>query len=445
MAPNLRQSIGILKMSTEELVTYIHEQIGTNFMLEIDEMDDYYKNQNSINLFRYEGQALYMNSTGHFEDFYCEDEENNVYDFSNNKHIFDVSLKESLEFQLHISGLNENELEIGEALIDSIDENGFLETDIFDIACLFNTSEETVQFVLEIMQTFEPSGVFARDIKECLIIQLRRVNRLDYDTLRIIESFLEELAQGKIQAISKKTGIVVDKVLEIYNNIKQMEPKPGNSYYDNRPIKYIIPDIVITRGIHDFKILFNDCNIPSLKLNNDYLIFSKDCENQFRDLINKNYKEAKWLIKCIEQRRNTILKIVETILRKQIEFFCGDKSFIKPLSLKTIANDIGIHESTVSRAIQGKYLQCERGIFGLKYFFSQNAYKIPEKIEQNISSHSVKEILKTVIESETKTNPLSDSEVETVLKMKDIPISRRTVTKYRNEMGIPDASKRKRI
>lgn len=437
--PQLKQALEILKMSSEQLSEYIKKQLVTNPVLEIDENEDSSTDDRSM----FESlQKLDYDSNWENEQTNYSSDFNDISSFVVDKKSVHLSLEEYLLFQLHTSKLDKRQVLIGEYLINSINENGYLTIELSEIAALLNVSVLEVQKVLEYLQSFDPPGVFARDLKECLLIQLKQMNKLDCDIKKIINSHLEDLGENRIPAIAKSTGLSIKKINEIYNFIKTLNPKPGKLLCVEASVNYIVPDVIVKKVGNELEIIINKDVLPSLRINKYYKdIMSNninDCSSKF---IKKSISDAEWLIRCIEQRFNTLRNIVESIVAIQRDFFIKGKHYLKPLTLKDISKNAGVHESTVSRAIRGKYIQCSWGVFELKYFFSK---KIPNKSGRGVSSEIIKNILKNVIDSEDKLKPLTDGEITKLLTSRGMKVSRRTVAKYRMELGLPEAGKRKR-
>lgn len=284
-----------------------------------------------------------------------------------------LSLREHLLLQLHTSELDENQVYIGEYLIDNIDENGYLTIDLSEAARYFNVSISKVNKVLEHMQTFDPPGICARNLKECLLIQLKQINNTDKNIVNIVNNHLDALAAGKFDEVVEKTGLNKKVVGDIFNYIKTLEPKPGREFYDSYDIKYIIPDIIVNKLENKFEVQVNDDSIPFVGINEYYLkILEADVSSEVKKFIKSRIDNAKWLIKCLEQRKDIVKKIAECIVRKQFKFFEKGEKFISPVTIKEIAEEIEMHESMVGSAINGKYVQCVWGVFEMKFFLDKS-------------------------------------------------------------------------
>ncbi|MCG4582749.1 RNA polymerase factor sigma-54, partial [Anaerosalibacter bizertensis] len=305
-----------------------------------------------------------------------------------------------------------------------------------------HVSLERVEKVLLQIQTFDPVGVGARDLKECLIIQLKDRKIDDENAYRIVEDYLEDVAHNRLLKMSKELGIELKKVQDICDYIKTLEPKPGRCFSgDVEEVKYITPDITLRYLDGEYIIILNDITAPRLNINRFYReLMSKSDDPNIIEFLTDKLNSAMWVIKSIEQRRMTIYNVVESILKFQKDFFERGEKALKPLTLKDVADDIGVHESTVSRATNGKYIQTPRGLFELKYFFTSGV----TSGKGDVSATSIKAMIRDLIEKEDPKKPLSDQKISNILKGKSISISRRTVAKYRDEMDIPSSSIRRR-
>ncbi|TYQ12940.1 UNVERIFIED_CONTAM: RNA polymerase RpoN-/SigL-like sigma 54 subunit [Acetivibrio alkalicellulosi] len=432
LTPQLRLALEILKMNVEELTEYIQNETETNPALDLS----YDSPESQEHIF-----PMSIETRRYLE------KNHEIFDFLNDttvdKSTLNMSLKEHLLIQLHTLTLSPNDIEIGEFLIDNVDENGYLTISLFESVSFLNSPLKKVEKVLKLLQTFEPSGVCARDLKECLSIQVTQMDIKDEKVIDIINNDLDDLAQNKISAIAKKNRLTKDRVVEILNFIKSLEPKPGRAFCDYHQIKYIIPDVVVSRVHDDFEVYINDEAIPSINISGYYKNVLKEDKNneeidvEARKFIQSKIDKVNWLIRCIEQRRNTLLKISQCIVLKQKDFFRNGKKSLKPLTMKELAEEISVHESTVSRSVSGKYIQCNWGVFEMKYLFIS-------KISGTVTTGEyIKTKVKEIINSEDKKVPLSDNDITKMLIRDGIQISRRTVSKYRIEMNIPSSAKRK--
>ncbi|MCX7747254.1 MAG: RNA polymerase factor sigma-54 [Clostridia bacterium] len=437
LTPQLKQALEILRMNSQELMEYIEDEMETNPVLEFADQDDSLDEINyPVEAEQHDWEYESASSISLREDRF------DLESLAADKYTLKLSLKEHLLFQLHTSDLNEKETMMGEYMIDNLDDDGYLTISLSQIAKFFNIPSDKVANVLKNVQKFDPPGVFARDLKECLMIQVKSMDHAHEDILKVIQLYLDDLASNKLAYVAKKMGLSVEKVAEIFDFIKSLEPRPGREFYNGDDVKYIVPDIMIRNIRNKFEVVINEDAIPLLNINLYYKeIVHKDINIEARKFIQTKMDSAAWLIRCLEQRKVTLRKVAECILNKQLAFFESGVRAIKPLTMKAVANEVDMHESTVSRTVNGKYIECQWGIFEMRYFFTG---KLNNQQGDEISVENIKLMLKNLIKSEDKRNPLSDHELTELMKKEGVQISRRTVAKYRIEMGILNTNKRKR-
>jgi RNA polymerase sigma-54 factor len=353
------------------------------------------------------------------------------------------SFTDQLISQLRIVTDDEQTIAIGDYIIGSLDESGYLTCDLEEVAQTFDISVEDVDRVLEIIQGFDPPGVGARNLQECLLIQLDARGEGDSVAAKIIRDHFDEFKQKKYLEIAKKLKIPVQEVQNQCKLIGSLDPKPGLEVVAEEP-KYVIPDLVVENVDGKYVVYLNDKNIPRLRVSQSYhdelLKDTRDGDRETRDFINSRLKSAKWLIQTIEQRRRTMVKVMECISRKQREFFEKGTAYLRPLTLQQVASEINMHESTVSRVTTNKYVQTPRGVFELKYFFSSS---LGTKDGGEVSAKSAKDKIRRIIEAEDTRIPLSDQKIADILKKEGLNIARRTVAKYREQLNILPARLRK--
>ncbi|WP_042680239.1 RNA polymerase factor sigma-54 [Anaerosalibacter massiliensis] len=444
MTPELQQAIQLLQFTSHELNEYLENEMETNPLLEVK--TDAKEHENIDEIESKNEEIDWEEFLENYDDISYtvtaprdRNEKEITYD---NFITYSSSLKEHLLLQLNLNISNEIDKIIGELIIESIDQNGYLITSIESLAKDLKIPFERVEKVLLQIQTFDPIGIGARDLKECLMIQLRERKIKDENIYLVVENYLEDIAHNRLCKISKKLGIELKDVQDICDYIKTLEPKPGRCFSgDMEEVKYITPDITLRYLDGEYIIILNDNTAPRLNINRFYkgLMASSDDPN-ITEFITKKLNSAMWIIKSIEQRRMTIYNVVESILKFQSDFFEKGEKALKPLTLKDVADDIGVHESTVSRATNGKYMQTPRGLFELKYFFTSGV----SSEKGSLSATSIKVMIRDMIEKEDPKKPLSDQKIADILKEKSISISRRTVAKYRDELDIPSSSKRRR-
>ncbi len=353
------------------------------------------------------------------------------------------SFTDQLMGQLRIATDDKKLLAIGDYLIGSLDESGYLTCDLEEVANTIGVGVDDVDRVLEMIQGFDPPGVGARNLQECLLLQLKFRGESDSMAAAIIRDHFDEFKQKKYVDIARKLRITVQDVQDQCKLISTLDPKPGLEVVADDP-KYVIPDLIVDSIDGKYVVYLNDRNIPRLRVSQHYhdelMREVRDGDSEAREFINARLKSAKWLIQTIEQRRRTMVKVMECIVRKQREFFDKGTVFLKPLTLQQVASEINMHESTVSRVTTNKYVQTPRGVFELKFFFSSS---LGTQDGGEVSAKSAKDKIRRIIEAETDRTPLSDQKIADMLKKEGLNIARRTVAKYREQLNILPARMRK--
>lgn len=441
MTPELIQAIRILQFNNQELKEYIQNELLENPILEAEMPKSY---DTEINIDELREKIIESNySVEAYKQWDIAKEE--IRDFSYEQYVaFRVSLTEHLLVQLHFSNLKGKDSELGRYLIECIDDNGYLSMSEEEIAASMNAEKEDIERVLSVIQTFDPTGVGARNLRECLCIQLEARGEIDKNIEFIIKNRLEELADNKISQIAKELGLGLSEVQAIADKIKALEPKPGRLYDSDQTVKYVVPDIIVEKQDGEYTVISNEGDVPHLMVSSYYNKMSAEAgkDEELKKYLNERFNSAVWLMRSIEQRKKTIYNVASAIIKYQQNFFEAGERFLKPLTLKQIADEVGIHESTVSRSINGKYMQCSRGVFELKYFFTSG---VISDDGSGISSNSIKSMIREIIEGENPKSPYSDQKIADMLGTEGIEISRRTVAKYRDETGILSSSKRRRF
>ncbi|MEM9176674.1 MAG: RNA polymerase factor sigma-54 [Myxococcota bacterium] len=367
------------------------------------------------------------------------------------------SLAEHLEWQLQVTDLNEAELEIASWIIGNIDERGFLCSSVEEIARQSGAAEPDVERVLTAIQSLDPTGVAARDLRECLLIQIDTLKIEDALARRLVDEHIDLLQKRDFRGLSRMTGATLQEVADAARVIGGLEPRPGRGFGGEEPV-YITPDIYVYKIGDDFHVLLNEDGLPKLKINSMYREVmssggakaggnaapSKElAERDTKNYVTDKVRSAMWLIKSIHQRQRTIYKVMQSIIHFQRDFFEHGVAYLKPLNLRDVAEDIEMHESTVSRVTTNKYVHTPQGIFELKYFFNSSIGRSDGG--EAVASESVKEKIRKIIEAEDPARPLSDQRIAEMLKAGNIDIARRTVTKYREAMNILSSTKRRQV
>ncbi len=352
-------------------------------------------------------------------------------------------LQEHLHWQLRLSTVPAGLLGAAEAVIGNIDENGYLRATDADIAEIAGCTAEEAGLAVKLVHGFDPTGVGARDLKECLILQLERLGLGGSLAQSLIVSNLQDLEKKRYNQLAKQYNCTLDEILGAVRVIEKLEPKPGRNYSSSQPV-YITPDVYIVKTAGEFQVVLNDEGMPKLRLSHFYKKLVSQRNNlpkEEKHFIDDKLRQAVWLLKSLDQRNKTIYRVAESILKFQREFFEKGRMYLKPLNLRDMATELSLHESTISRATASKYLACDHGLFSLKFFFSSGV----QGSDGKVSSTSVKDMIKKMISEEDQKNPLSDQEIVALCKAGGIEIARRTVAKYRKELCIAPQNQRKRF
>lgn len=354
------------------------------------------------------------------------------------------SLREHLLWQLLMTSPTEEEEKIGTLISGNLNKDGYLDVSVEDLANESGANPEKVEQVLSLMQTFDPIGVCARDLSECLLIQAKYFELDDTIVSEIIANHLNHLENKNYKAICKALKADLEDIISAVNIIKGLDPRPGLQFLDEEP-QYITPDIYVYKLDGNFVIMLNDDGMPKLRVNPFYKSAFKNGKKipaNVRDYVQEKMRSATWLIRSIHQRQKTIYRVMESILRFQRDFFEKGIEYLKPMVLRDVAEDIEMHESTISRVTTNKFVHTPRGIFELKYFFNSSIRSIEGDA---FASASVQEKIRLIIESENPQRPYSDDKISKLLKEDNINIARRTVAKYREIMKVLPSSKRKQF
>lgn len=427
LTPQMEQSLSVLQMGTEELNQCIEEEVLSNPML------DYAKEPEKKEVRRSQGEGIGYYSRKKTEDTDYQSYLNAIADEKSE----DTELAEYLRMQLYTKKISPRRQKIGEYLIECLEESGYLKMDMDELAKGIGLSKEELEREIRFMQTLEPCGVFARDLKECLLLQVQGEEQMQRQARLLIEKYLDEIAQNKIPQISKQTGLTTAEITKTIRYIKEeLEPVPGRGYGCANRNEYIYPDITVKEDEKGYRIILNKEKVHTLELNREYLpMLGQVHSSEENKYLKEQYQKAKILLRNIGKREETLATVAEAIVDWQREFFEKGKASLKPMNLLDIAQELDVHESTVSRAVRDKYLECRWGIFELKYFFSNKT--------SDGNNCNVLTCIQEIIRSENKQKPLSDAKIAEQLEKKGIRISRRTVTKYREQMQIPNTQMRK--
>ena len=446
LSQRMIQSAEILQMTSQELNTYINELALENPVIDIVEPPTAQEQRESIE------QQEWLNSFNE-ENYYLYQRQNNDddYDFKSSWNINTddgETLQDYLWSQLITENFTDQETEIIKFMLECLDNKGYLEESIETIASYFGTDTELVEDLLSDLQALDPSGVCARSLEECLKLQLERRNMLTPVLESIIDNCLEMVARNQIPAIARKLRLSPAETAGYCQIIKSLNPKPGVSFSSRDQLRYIIPDVTIVKFKDHFDILLNESMYPTIELNSYYRQMNQNPESsELKEYLGNKIRQAEWVKQCVTQRGKTLMQVSRAILEHQEEFFTFGPAHLSPLRLADIAQELDIHESTVSRAVSKKYLQCSWGVYPMNYFFSRSVAVQEssgnENGAQSVTAADIKRVLRKIIEEENKKKPYSDRLLGEKLAERGISISRRTVAKYREEEGIADASGRK--
>src|SRR5213075_3064862 len=369
-----------------------------------------------------------------------EDEEKRQFMFDSL--VSSISLQENLLEQVRMSDLMEDQRQIAEMIIGNIDDYGYLQSSVDELSFATNIRPERIHEVLKIIQTFHPTGVGARDLRECLLLQLERDGKQGTIEHRIVSECMEALGNRRIPEIARTLDTTVEEVQSALARIANLEPRPGRAYLSDNN-QYILPEVFVQKVGVDLIVSTNNDHVPHLRISNTYkdLLAQADSSAEVREYIREKIRAGKFLIKSLHQRQQTILNIAREIVKRQREFLEKGVAFLKPMTMVQVAEVVGVHETTVSRAVSAKYMKTPQGIFEMKYFFTSG---IQTANGIGMSNTSVKDMIDEMVKKEDPSKPLSDEEIVKLLTEKGIQIARRTIAKYRSELNILPSHLRKK-
>lgn len=439
LSQKMQQSVEVLQMNALALSEYARNLAEENPLLEWSEENELPESRGEKFLQRLEWleEADEQNRSFYRVEHEQEEREREDSRFGKKE---GQSLREYLLFQINILKIPEDNKKVLRFLAESTAESGYLEKDAVEsLIERYQLKKTTAARILAEFQTLDPPGVGARDLRECLLIQLeqKKASSLAY---RIVENYLDELAKNRLSYIAKKQKVSMEEMASALQEIRSCQPKPGSGFVGEGTVEYVIPDILVEKKDGELIVTVNGVGMPRLYISHAYVKLLREGANaETEDYIANKLKQAEWALQCISKRESTLQQVAEYIVQCQKAFFLHPQGQLVPLRMADVAEGLEIHESTVSRAVKEKYLQCERGVFPLHDFFS----KAMAKAEETVSTDSIKERLRTIIEEENKQKPFSDRELTEMLTAEGVQISRRTVAKYREAMGIAGASGRK--
>jgi RNA polymerase sigma-54 factor len=450
MTPQLQQAIKLLQLSRMEMEEVVNTELSENPVLEEDveapveseEKDPDQGKENSED-FDWSNYIDSFNSNSSTppstRGTVAFDDLPNVENIPTKVQ----TLTDHLLWQLQMSGMSPEEEELGKKIINSIDDDGYLSTEYDELVKDSKLEPERAEDVLLRIQEFDPVGVASRNLTECLLQQVRQLNIKDGNLITIIKNYMPDMEKKNYPAIAKKMKIPVEKVAELAKVILALEPKPGRSFSTNET-QYIVPDIYVVKVGEDYVVMLNDDGIPRLKISSYYKnILAQDIEKGTKEYIQERLRSAVALIRSIQHRQKTIFRVTEAIVKRQKIFLEKGSAYLKPMVLRDIAEDINMHEATISRVTTNKFVHTPQGLFELKFFFNNPISSTGG--EADVASESVRVRIKELLAGEDAMHPLSDQEIADLLKKHNIDIARRTVAKYREMMHVLPSGKRKKM
>ena len=433
LSEKMIQSLQILQMNTQELEEYLKEKELENPLIELEEHSKW--SEENLN---FQKKLEWIAKSDEQNRVYYEDEQEEQKqerEFSTEE----VGLSEYVLSQLAPVSKTQLDSEIYEFLVYSLDERGYLIETAKELAEKFSMPVEKMEGYINKLKKCDPAGVGAKDLRECLLLQLERRENKNEIIDKVVKDYLVKVGKNQIPQIAKALKISIDEVVRACEEIRKLNPKPAQGFASRTHLKYLVPDVTVVKFKGYFEILLDETSSYSRTFSTYYLnLMKEDGASEVKEYLQEKYKQAQWIFQCVDSRRETMMKICRILVEEQKEFFEKGTVYLRPLRMRELAEKAEIHESTVSRAIKEKYLQCSWGIFPMNYFFAQSV-----SVKENQTKDAVKKELQRIIEQEDKTRPLSDQKIVEKMQEEGICISRRTVAKYRGQMGIADAGGRK--
>jgi len=453
LTPSLQQAIKLLPLTTLELAEVLEQEVMENPLLEEVPQEQPSAEEIAQEEAKTEREDILkeIDVEKFFEDYLDDGDHRRTRSAEipelppiENTLTEQPDLYDHLMWQLHMSVSDEFTLEIGDAIIQNLDADGLLRASVDEIANLGPYPMEEVQKALTIIQGLDPAGVAARDLNECLRLQLRNLGLEGSPTDIMVRDHMKQLQSHQYPEIGRQMGLSPDEVSHHLEIIKRLDPKPGLKYSPDKS-SYVIPDVFVVKEGDDYKIVLNDDGLPKLRISPTYrrmLDVKEVGGEETRNYVKEKLRSALWLLKSVDQRQRTIYKVSESIIRHQRGFLDSGIAHLRPLVLRDVATDIGMHESTVSRVVANKYMHTPRGVYELRFFFHSG---ITSNMGEAISSVTIKDKIRKMIEAEDPFRPLSDSRIAELLGSDGLPLARRTVAKYREELRIPPSNLRKSV
>ena len=460
LTPSLQQAIKLLPMSTLELADLLNQEMVENPLLEEVPTEELQPAEQQAQNEKADAEKPSAEKTDQWDDadyeYFFGDYLDDGYRSRTPSEVKELppientlssaaSLADHLVWQLSLQTEDEQLKEIGAAIIGNLDDDGYLVASVEEIAAMGEWLVADVERALQHVQTFDPIGVAARDLQECLWLQIRQLGLEGSPTEKIVTEHLRLLQNHQVPEIARRMGLQIDDLKEHIEIIRNLDPKPG-SRYNPQQSQYVIPDVYVVKVEDQYVAMLNEEGLPQLRISPTYRrLLDKNPSNveenkETRDYVKDKFRSALWLIKSVDQRQKTIQKVANSIINFQREFLDHGIEYLRPLVLRDVANDIGMHESTVSRVVNNKYMHTPQGVFELKYFFHSG---ISSSYGDSVSSVTIKQRIRKIIENEDPRKPLSDSKIVSILQKEGLMLARRTIAKYREELKIPTSNQRK--
>jgi RNA polymerase sigma-54 factor len=458
LTPSLQQAIKLLPMSTLELSDLLNQEMVENPMLEEVPTEELQPAEAAATPEAEKAQTPEKPTTDTWDDqdyeYFFGDYLDDGYRPRTPQEIKELppientlstssSLSDHLMWQLSMQTDDPIIREIGSAIIGNLDDDGYLVASFEELAAMGPWAIEEVERALRLVQSFDPVGVAARDLQECLLLQLRHLGLEGTPTEKIVTEHLRLLQNHQVPEIARKLGLTIDDLKEHIEIIRNLDPKPGSRYNPTQS-QYVIPDVYVVKVEDQYVAVLNEDGLPQMRISPVYRRLldkgAADNNDETRAYVKDKFRSALWLIKSVEQRQKTIHKVATSIINFQRDFLDHGIEHLRPLVLRDVANDIGMHESTVSRVVTNKYMHTPQGVFEMKYFFHSG---ISSSYGESVSSVTIKQRIRKIIENEDARRPLSDSKIVNILQREGLVLARRTIAKYREELKIPTSNQRK--
>lgn len=469
MTTEMIQSLKLLRLGGEDLLDYIFDALDENPVLDINQEDladrqmvaavetddeeyeelsdnngasedgSFDELESAMDWYDYYDETVTYGGEDRYTDYSYDSEYRDRYEYESG---VEESLTEHLNSQLEITEAPFLVKAVADYIIQTLDGNGYLTLTVHEIKQELNVDTGIIEEALGLVRSFDPAGVGAADLRECLALQLKAMGKWDHVYETIIESHTEDLARNRLHQIARAVGIRLSEMQIRADVLRSLDPKPGNGYSNPETIRYIIPDVKVKKIEGKYDVFINRASSPRLLIREEYLdMLSQGKGADVKNFLSGRVSSARWLIRALKQRDKTILRVTEAIVRRQQDFFEYGKSALKPLTMNDLSEELGVHESTISRTVNDKYLLCSRGVYELRYFFNGAV----SNSNPDVTPESVKMMISRMIASENKISPLSDRSISEALELTGVKVSRRTIAKYREEIGIPSSSVRRRM